>query len=151
VVADLTGRSARAMLEAPIAGERDPTVLADLALAGMRRKHALLAQALTGRFAAHHAVLARAMLDRIDAATAMEQRLSDQIDQQVQPFRRQLDLIETIPAVGRRAAEVILAEIGADPSRFPTAADLASRAGMCPGNNQSGATNKPGRTRHGDP
>ncbi|MEQ4306310.1 IS110 family transposase [Plantactinospora sp. B6F1] len=151
VVSDLTGKSARAMLEALIAGERDPQVLAELAMASMRRKRPLLTQALTGRFGDHHAFLARVMLDRIDACTAMEQRLSDQIDQQVRPFRRQLDLIETIPAVGRRAAEVILAEIGADPSRFPTAADLASWAGMCPGNNQSGARSAPAPTRHGDP
>src|SRR4051794_27210691 len=80
VVSDLTGKSARAMLEALIGGERDPQTLADLALAGMRGKRALLAQALTGRFGEHHAFLARAMLDRIDACTAMEKRLSDQID-----------------------------------------------------------------------
>jgi len=151
VVSDLTGKSARAMLEALIGGERDPQTLADLALAGMRGKRALLAQALTGRFGEHHAFLARAMLDRIDACTAMEQRLSDQIDRQVQPFRRQLDLIQTVPAVGRRAAEVILAEIGADPTRFRTAADLASWAGMCPGNHQSGTRSVPAPTRHGDP
>jgi len=151
VVSDLTGKSARAMLEALIAGERDPAVLAEMAMASMRRKRPLLTQALTGRFGAHHAFLARAMLDRIDACTAMEHRLSAQIDQQVQPFRRQLELIETIPAVGRRAAEVILAEIGADPTRFPTAADLASWAGMCPGNNQSGTRSTPTPTRHGDP
>lgn len=151
VVSDLTGKSARAMLEALIGGERDPQVLAELALAGMRRKRGLLAQALTGRFAEHHAFLARAMLDRVDACTAMEQRVSDQIDRQVQPFRRQLDLIQTVPAVGRRAAEVILAEIGADPARFRTAADLASWAGMCPGNHQSGTRSVPAPTRHGDP
>src|SRR4029453_205549 len=69
------GKSARAMLEALIAGERDPAVLAELAMGTMRRKRALLAQALTGHFGAHHAFLARAMLDRIDACTAMENRL----------------------------------------------------------------------------
>jgi transposase len=151
VVSDLTGKSARAMLEALVAGERDPGVLAELALGSMRGKRPVLAEALTGRFTAHHAFLVRVMLDRIDACVATEQRLSDQIDQQVQPFRRQLDLIATIPGANGRAAQVILAEIGADPTRFPTPGDLASWAGMCPGNNQSGATNKPGRTRHGDP
>jgi transposase len=151
VVCDLTGKSARAVLEALIAGERDPRVLAELALASMRGKRPVLAEALTGRFTAHHAFLVRAMLDRIDACAAMEQRLSKQIDQQVRPFRRQLDLIATIPGAGGRAAEVILAEVGADPTRFPTPGDLASWAGMCPGNNQSGTVNKPGRTRHGDP
>jgi transposase len=151
VVSDLTGKSARAMLEALVGGERDAAVLAELALGSMRGKRPVLAEALTGRFTAHHAFLVRTMLDRIDACVAMEDRLSQQIDQQVRPFRRQLDLISTIPGVSVRAAEVILAEIGAEPTRFPTPGDLASWAGMCPGNNQSGATNKPGRTRHGDP
>jgi transposase len=151
VVSDLTGKSARAMLEALIAGERDPMILAELALASMRRKRPVLTEALTGRFTDHHAFLARAMLDRIDAATAMEDRISTQIDVQVAPFRRQLALIETIPAVGHRAAEIILAEIGADPSRFPTGGHLASWAGMCPGNNQSGTRIKATPTRHGDP
>ena len=151
VVSDLTGKSARAMLEALIAGQRDPTVLAELALGSMRGKRPVLAGALTGRFTAHHAFLVRAMLDRIDACVAMEQRLGTQIDQAMAPVRHHLDLIITIPGVSTRAAEVILAEIGADPGRFPTAADLASWAGICPGNNQSGASSKPGRTRHGDP
>jgi transposase len=104
----------------------------------MRGKRPLLAEALTGQFTAHHAFLVRAMLDRIDAATAMEDRLCQQIDQAVRPFRRQLDLITTIPGANTRAAQVILAEIGADPARFPTAGDLASWAGMCPGNNRTG-------------
>lgn len=151
VVCDLTGKSARAMLEALIAGERDPAVLADLAWTSLRGKRPVLAEALTGRFTAHHAFLVRAMLDRIDTATAMEQRLNEQIDRLVVPFRHQLDLIATIPGASLRTAQVILAEIGADPARFPSPAHLASWAGICPGNNQSGTTNKPGRTRHGDP
>jgi transposase len=151
VVSDLMGRSARAMLEALIDGERDPAVLANLAKTSLRRKLPVLAEALTGRFNAHHAFLARAMLDRIDAATAMEERLSQHIDQAIAPLRRPLELLTTIPGVNTRAAQVIIAEIGADPTRFPSPADLASRAGMCPGNNQSGPVTKPGPTRHGDP
>ncbi len=151
VVSDLTGKSARAMLNALIAGQRDPTILSDLALTSMRRKRPILIEALTGRFTDHHAFLTQAMLDRIDACTAMELRITSQIDVQVAPFRRQLELIETVPAVGRRAAEIILAEIGADPSRFPTGGHLASWAGMCPGNNQSGTRTKATPTRHGDP
>ena len=151
VVSDLTGKSARAMLAALIAGERDVEVLADLALGSMRRKKPWLAQALTGRFADHHAFLAQAMLDRIDACIAMEARLSAQIDAQVAPFRRQLDLMVTIPGVSIRAAEVLLAEIGADMARFPTAGQLASWAGMCPGNNQSGAKTRSAPARPGDP
>ena len=112
VVSDLTGKSARAMLEALIAGERGTTVLAELALGSMRGKRPSLAEALTGRFSGHPAFLARVMLDRIDACTATEVRLSGEIDVQIRPFRRQVDLIATIPGVGRRAAEVILAETG---------------------------------------
>jgi len=117
----------------------------------MRGKRPVLTEALTGRFTAHHAFLIRAMLDRIDAATAMEDRLTAQIETALAPFHHQLELIETIPGASRRAAQVILAEIGADPARFPTAADLASWAGMCPGNNQSGTRTRPAPARHGDP
>jgi transposase len=150
-VSDLLGKSARAMLEALIGGERDVHVLADLARGSLRGKRPMLAEALTGRFGEHHAFLTRTMLDRIDACTAMEDRVSRRIDAAMAPFRRQLTLLESIPGASRRAAEVILAEIGADPSRFPTAADLASWAGMCPGNNQSGLKTKAAPTRPGDP
>jgi transposase len=150
-VANILGVSGRAMLEALIAGERDPQVLADLAKGPMRRKTNALIEALTGHFTAHHAFLARAMLDRIDACTTMEKRLDARIDAQIAPFRRRIELLVTIPGVSTRAAEVILAEIGDDIARFPTAADLASWAGVCPGNNESGGKRGPGRTRHGDP
>lgn len=150
-VANILGVSGRAMLEALIAGKRDPRVLADLAKGSMRRKTDALIEALTGHFTAHHAFLARAMLDRIDACTAMEKRLDERIDAQIAPFRRRIELLVTIPGVSTRAAEVILAEIGDDITRFPTAADLASWAGVCPGNNESGGRRGPGKTRHGDP
>ncbi|MGW2524549.1 IS110 family transposase, partial [Streptomyces sp. NPDC001617] len=150
-VANILGVSGRAMLEALIAGERDPRVLADLAKGSMRRKTDALIEALTGHFTAHHAFLARAMLDRIDACTTMEKRLDERIDAQIAPFRRRIELLVTIPGVSTRAAEVILAEIGDDIARFPTAADLASWAGVCPGNNESGGRRGPGKTRHGDP
>ena len=151
VVADLNGKSARAMLAALIAGERDVAVLSELALGSMRGKKPVLELALAGRFNQHHAFLAQVMLERIDACTATEIALTAQIDTEIAPFRRQVDLICTIPGVGRRAAEIIIAETGADMSRFPTAAQLASWAGMCPGNNQSGAKTRTAPTRHGDP
>jgi transposase len=150
-VANILGVSGRAMLEALIAGERDPHVLADLAKGPMRRKTDALIEALNGHFTAHHAFLARAMLDRVDACTAMEKRLDARIDAQIAPFRRRIELLVTVPGVNTRAAEVILAEIGDDIARFPTAADLASWAGVCPGNNESGGRRGPGKTRHGDP
>ncbi len=150
-VSNILGVSGRAMLEALIAGQRDPHVLADLAKGSMRRKTDALVEALTGNFTAHHAFLARAMLDRIDACTATERRLSEHIEVMLRPFRRHIELLVTIPGIESRAAQVILAEIGADITRFPSAADLASWAGVCPGNHQSGGRTGSGTTRHGDP
>ncbi|MFE7117206.1 IS110 family transposase [Streptomyces sp. NPDC057654] len=150
-VSNILGVSGRAMLEALIVGQRNPQILADLAKGSMRRKTGALVEALTGHFGDHHAFLARAMLDRVDACTAMETRLSERIGAQLAPFRRQVELLVTIPGVSTRAAEVILAEIGDDIARFPSAADLASWAGVCPGNNESGGRTGPGKTRHGDP
>lgn len=151
VVSDIVGKSGRAMLEALVAGERDPLVLAGMALGSMRGKREILAEALRGRFTGHHAFMVRAMLDRIDACKAMEARLSERIDAQVRPFRRRIELLVTIPGMSTRSAEVVLAEIGADITRFPTAADLASWAGVCPGNHESAGKQSTGRTRHGDP
>ncbi|MGW1047509.1 IS110 family transposase [Streptomyces sp. NPDC002547] len=158
VVSDMLGKSARAMLEALIAGERDPRALSALALGPMRGKIPVLTEALTGRFTDHHAFVVRTMLDRIDAANATEERISTEIAQRLEQhgapdgrsFRQLIDLLVTVPGVGTRAAEVILAEIGADMSRFPSAGHLASWAGVCPGNNESGGRRMPGRTRHGD-
>ncbi|WP_406726362.1 IS110 family transposase [Streptomyces sp. GD-15H] len=151
VVSDLLGKSARAMLEALIAGERDPRVLAEMAKADMRAKREILAQALTGRFTDHHAFLARTMLYRIDAVTATEARISEELTRQLAPLRRQAELLTTIPGVSTRFAEVILAEIGADMARFPSAAHLASWAGMCPGNHEAAGRHTSGRSRPGDP
>lgn len=151
VVSDILGKSGRAMLEALVTGERDPAVLAELARGSMRGKRATLIEALTGRFGDHHAFLARTMLDRIDACTTTETRLNTRIDDQVRPFRRHVELLTTIPGISTRTAEVILAEIGADMTRFRTAAHLASWAGVCPGNHESAGKQPTGRTRHGDP
>ncbi|MEV7004728.1 hypothetical protein AB0N62_45295 [Streptomyces sp. NPDC093982] len=86
------------MLEALIARERDPEILAEMALASMRAKRQILIQALTGQFTDHHAFLARTMLDRIDAVRATEARLSEEIARQLAPFRQQIELLITIPA-----------------------------------------------------
>src|ERR1700757_2373119 len=125
------------MLEALITGERDPLTLAELALGRLRGKHPVLIDALTGSFTEHHAFLVRAMLDRIDTATAMHNRLTARIDQFLQPYRHQIELLASVPGVSEHTAQVILAEIGSDITRFPSAGHLASRAGVCPGNNES--------------
>ena len=152
VASDVLGVSGRSMLEALIAGERDPEVLAEMALRRMRSKIPELRQALAAsRFRAHHGVMLRAHLDHIDHLDAAIAALEAQVDGLMAPFVVARDLLMTIPGVGKRAAEVIIAEIGVDMTRFPSAAHLASWAGMCPGNNESAGKHLSGRTRKGDP
>ncbi|MFF4583851.1 IS110 family transposase [Streptomyces sp. NPDC001373] len=150
VVSDITGRSARAMLNALVAGERDPRVLADLALGSLQGKVPLLTRALTGNFNGHHAFMIAAMLRAIDEADDRIARLSEEINRQLQPLRRQVDLLITIPGISLTLAQVLIAEIGVDMGRFATAGHLASWAGMCPGNKESAGKRLSGRTRHGD-
>lgn len=149
VASKTLGVSGRAMIEALIVGERDATVLANLAQRRLRRKIPELTEALLGRFGPHHAILAGEMLSRIDAADATVGRLSAEIDIRLAPFREAVDLLMTIPGVARRTAEVIIAETGGDMAVFGSADRLASWAGMCPGNNESAGKRRSGRTRKG--
>ncbi|MGQ0804989.1 MAG: IS110 family transposase [Actinomycetota bacterium] len=152
VASDVLGVSGRAMLDALIAGERDPQVLAEKALGKMRRKVPELRDALAAsRFRAHHAVMLGEHLAHVDHLDAAIARLDTQVDEVMAPFLAPRDRLATIPGVAKRAAEVIIAEIGADMSQFPTAGHLASWAGMCPGNNESAGKHHSGRTRKGDP
>ena len=105
---------------------------------------------MIGNFGDHHAFLCRLHLDRIDELAASIAKLSARISQAMEPFRTQLTLLDTVPGIGLAVAEVIIAETGGDMTRFPTAAHLASWAGVCPGNNESAGRHKPGHTRHGD-
>jgi len=150
VASSITTVSARDMIEALIAGERDPRVLADLARGRMRNKIPDLTMACSGRFADHHATLARMHLDHIDHLAFMIDGLDDRIEQVMSPFALHLALLRTIPGIGDRAAQILISEIGTDMSRFPTAAHLASWAGLCPGNNESAGRHKSGRTRKGN-
>lgn len=150
VVSDITGRSARAMLDALVAGERDPRVLADLALGKLQGKVPLLTRALTGSFSAHHAFMVASMLRAIDEADDRIARLSEEINRQLQPLRQQVDLLITIPGISLTLAQVLIAEVGVDMGRFATAGHLASWAGMCPGDKESAGKRLSGRTRHGD-
>lgn len=150
VASSITTLSARDMIEALIAGERDPRVLAELARGVMRNKIPDLTMACAGRFGDHHALLARMHTDHIDHLTRMIEGLDIRIGEVTDPFAEQLRLLRTIPGIGERAAQVIISEIGVDMSRFPTAAHLASWAGLCPGNNESAGKHKSGRTRKGN-
>jgi transposase len=151
VATDIMGKSGRDMITSLIAGQRDPHVLADLARRQMRTKIPALTEALDGRFTDHHALLCRMMLNRIDGVDATVAALDEQIAAATECFAETINRLIAIPGVARRTAEVIVAETGADMSRFPTAADLASWAGMCPGNNESAGKHFTGRTRQGNP
>jgi len=151
VVTDVLGVSGRRMLEALIAGERDPDVLAEMALARMRSKIGTLREALVGRFGDHHAVLLRMHLDHIDELVAMEARLDREINTLMGPFAEAATRLLSIPGVGKRVAETIVAEIGTDMSRFPTDKHLASWAGLCPGHHESAGKRRTGKARKGNP
>jgi transposase len=158
VASDVLGVSGRLMLRALVAGERDPEVLADVAKGVLRKKIPELRHALRGRFRDHHALLIGLCLDHTDHLEAAIATLDAKIDvlfasntgEAGVPFERARDRLDTITGVGKRAAETIIAEIGVDMARFPTAAHLASWAGMAPGTNITGGKRQSGKTTKGD-
>ncbi|WP_306001174.1 IS110 family RNA-guided transposase [Blastococcus carthaginiensis] len=175
VASRIDGVSVREMIEALIAGQRDPRVLAGFARGRMRMKHTALVEALTGRFDDHHGELARMLLDQIDALNAQIERLTTRIDELIEAIpaarapagpsggepagsepagdqpRSALDRLDEIPGLARRGAQVILAEIGLNMAQFPTAGHLVSWARLCPRTIQSGPTTRAGRTGKGNP
>lgn len=150
VASNIVGVSGRAMLEALIAGQRDPVMLADLAKQRLRDKIPALTEALRGRFNDHHAFMARLYLDRIDAHTADIARLEERIEEAITPFRAVRELLMSIPGWSQIVADVFIAETGADMSVFPTAEHLASWAGVAPGCNESAGRVKSAAISPGD-
>jgi transposase len=134
VVSDLHGVSSRAMMDALVAGQRDPRKLAALARGTMRNKTRELEEALDGAdtFTDHHAMVLKMMLGNIDHLTEQVEELTSQIEELIAPFDRQVAQLDGIPGIGRIAACDLLAEIGTDMTRFRTAAHLVSWAGFCP-------------------
>jgi transposase len=171
VATDLLGVSGRAMLEALIAGERDPRRLASLAKGRMRVKHAALVEALTGQFDEHHAELARMLLDGIDALTVQIDVLTVRIDMLIAAIPAAqtpaepgagtpngeatplaaLARLDEIPGIGVRAAQTIIAEVGLNMAQFPTAGQLVSWAKLSPRTIQSGPRSRSGKTGKGNP
>jgi transposase len=175
VATDIMGKSGRAMLEALIAGQRDPKVLASLARGKMKAKHAALVEALTGRFDDHHAELARMLLDQYDALTAQINRLTARIEELIAaipvaqgvdadgtsgpgagtdpgaPVLPAIQRLDEIPGIARHTAQVLLAELGLDMGVFPTPEHLVSWAKLCPRTIQSGTKSRSGRTGRGNP
>ncbi|MCA1598600.1 MAG: IS110 family transposase, partial [Chloroflexi bacterium] len=147
VVSDVTGVSAREMLEKMVAGQTDPAVLAQCARGTMRAKIPQLEQALAGRFGPHQSFLVaqhRAHIDFLDEAIA---RLNAEVGARLGPFEDEIVRLDSVPGLNRRAVEGVLAEIGVDMSRFPSANHLTSWAGLVPGNNESAGKRKGGKTR----
>lgn len=151
VVSDVAGVSGRRMLAALVAGEEDAAALADLALGQLRHKRPELARALAGRVGPHQRFLLARQLAHLDFLDAAIAQVSAEIAERLRPFAAEQARLETIPGVGRRTAETLLAEVGPDVSRFPTAGHLASWAGMCPGNDESAGKRRSGATRKGRP
>ena len=151
VISDIFGKSGRDMLDALIAGQRDPYVLAELARGSMRGKKSVLQEALTGHFRDHHGYLLKMMLDRTDALTAQIEDLTGRIDEAIAPFAAQVAQLDEIPGVGKTGAQELIAEIGTDMARFPTAGHLVSWAKYAPRARQSAGKSKPGTTGKGNP
>jgi len=127
-----------------------PEVMAEMALTRMRPKIAELRLALEGRFDDHHALMLSLHLGHIDQLTATIERLDAEVVREIDPFVEQVARLCTVPGIGQRIAEVVIAEIGVDMTRFPTAAHLASWAGLCPGHHESAGKKRSGKARKGD-
>jgi transposase len=151
VASNVLGRSARAMLEQLVAGQTDVGVLAQLARGRLRTKIPQLERALAGRVAPHQRFLLAQQLAHLDYLDEAIERVSAEVAERLRPVEAAVERLDTIPGVGRRTAEILLAEIGLDMGRFPTAGHLASWAGMCPGHDESAGKRRSGHTRRGSP
>jgi transposase len=150
VASDVLGKSGRAMLEALGAGCDDPDTLAELAKGRLRAKKPQLRQALEGQLSEPQRFLLRVQLDQVAHLEELIGQLSVKIEELTSPFAEVIERLDEIPGVSQRTAEIIVAECGVDMSRFPTAKHLASWAGLCPGNHESGGKRTSGRTRKGN-
>jgi len=150
VISDIMGVSGRSMIEAIINNVDDPKLLSQLAKGRMKKKRKELERALRGLVGPHQRKLLSAQLKHIDFLDGQIALLDREIGERLRPFEEELELIDTIPGVGRRTAETVVAEIGIDMDRFPSDAHLSSWAGMAPGNNESAGKRKSGRTKKGN-
>jgi len=143
--------SSREMIEALVAGQRDPAVLAQMAKGTMRKKIDRLEEALAGSFGPHHAIVCRRIVDHIDFLDASIAELNSEIAARLVPFDAAIRIITSITGIAQTTAEVIIAETGADMTRFPTAGHLCAWAGVAPASHESAGKRRPAGTRHGSP
>ena len=149
VASHVWSQSSRAMIEALIAGQRDPTTLAEMAKGRMRKKIEPLRLALEGNFGPHHAMVCRQIIEHLDFLDGSIARLNEDISPRLVPFAPTVTLLTSIPGVSEMTAQVIVAETGADMTRFPTADHLCAWAGVAPANYESAGKRRPAGTRHG--
>jgi len=150
VATDILGVSGRRMLRALIDGTTDAAAIADLAQGKLRGKRSALEQALHGQIGAHQRFLLAQQLAHIEQLETTIAAVSAEIETRLLPLASELERLVTIPGVGKRTAQVLVAEIGTDMRRFPSAGHLASWAGMCPGNDESAGKRRSGQTRKGN-
>jgi transposase len=151
VVSDIMGVSSRDMMSAMIEGEEDPEKLAAFARRTLKKKKEELELALRGNMSAHQRIMLKTMLTHIDFLNEQILELDMEVAKRLDPFQQDIERLDTIPGIGRRTAEQILAEVGTDvASRFPTAAHLCSWVGLVPGQNESAGKRKSSKTRKGN-
>jgi transposase len=150
VASDVLGVSGRAMLGAIVDGNSSPELMAELAQGTLRQKQDLLVEALEGRVRPHHKFILAQLLGIIDGIDETISEFDREIEDYCRPFAEAVELVDTIPGVAKRTAEIIVSEIGTDMSRFPSAEHLAAWAGLAPGNYESGGKTLSASTRKGN-
>lgn len=151
VASDVMGASGRAMLTALCSGIEDPALMSQLAVGRLRAKRSELERALTGRVKTHHRFILTELLCQIDALDETLARFNAEIEQRARPFESVVAHLDTIPGVARATAEMIVAEIGVDMSRFPTPGHLTAWPGLAPANHESAGKRLANGRRHGNP